>query len=76
MRNLEGFQLLEEKNSDITRLVVFIKNRNISGHELYERLQNTYHIQMEMAGETYVTGISSVCDTKKDLTDSMTHFAS
>ena len=47
------------------KLVISVKNTAMTGKELHERLLRDYHIQMEMAAETYVLGIITMCDTKE-----------
>ena len=37
----------------------------MTGRELQIRLLNQYHIQVEMAAESYVLGIITMCDTKE-----------
>ena len=51
---------------DCSRLVISTRKGGISGHDLFKRLRLTHQIEMEMAAELYVTGISSVADREKD----------
>lgn len=44
------------------RLVIFIKNRVMTGHLLYEMLRMEYHLQMEMEAGNYVIAILSMMD--------------
>ena len=47
------------------KLVISVKNTGMTGRELHERLLQDYQIQMEMAAESYVLGIITMCDTKE-----------
>ena len=52
------------KDNEPGKLVISVKNTAMTGRELHERLLQDYHIQMEMAAESYVLGIITMCDTK------------
>lgn len=52
----------QEKNLDPCKLVISVKNTNMTGRELQKRLLNQYHIQVEMAAPTYVLCILTVAD--------------
>ncbi len=47
---------------DITKLIVFNGNSNISGIELADMLRNDYNIEVEMASRDYIVLITTVCD--------------
>lgn len=47
------------------KLVISVKNTTMTGRQLQEKLLKEYHIQVEMAAETYVLGIITLCDTKE-----------
>lgn len=51
--------------NDPGKLVISVKNTNMTGQQLQEKLLREYHIQMEMAAKTYVLGIITMCDTKE-----------
>ena len=53
------------QENDPCKLVVSVKGTNMTGRELQIRLLNQYHIQVEMAAESYVLGIITMCDTKE-----------
>ncbi len=53
-----------EKN-DPCKLVISVKNTTITGKILQEKLLKQYHIQVEMAAETYVLGIITMGDTQE-----------
>lgn len=51
---------------DCSRLVISVPKGGISGYEILKRLRLEYHIQMEMAADSYVTGISGAADREED----------
>lgn len=53
------------KNYDDGKLVFGVVNHLISGQELYNRLRNKYHLQLEMASLHYVIAMTSVMDRKE-----------
>lgn len=53
------------EGQDIGKLVISAKGTQISGPELYKRLLNQYHLQMEMAAGTYVLAMFTVADTQE-----------
>lgn len=48
---------------DPGKLVISVKNADMSGHQLYRILLEKYHLQMEMAAPSYVLGILTGLDT-------------
>lgn len=50
---------------DVGKLVISVKGSNISGRWLYDTLLNRYHLQPEMAAETYVLAMFTVNDAKE-----------
>lgn len=48
---------------DIGKLVIGVKDRLMSGQQLYDLLREEYHLQMEMAAERYVLAIMTVMDS-------------
>ena len=44
------------------RLVISLYKSNLTGRELYDRLREKYHLQMEMCGADYVVAILSMMD--------------
>lgn len=53
----EGFE------KDRSKLVISVKNTALKGKELYDMLLQRYHLQMEMAKDSYVLAMTSVLDT-------------
>ena len=48
---------------DIGKLVISVKETNLSGQQLYDILLRKYHLQMEMSCASYVLAMFTVCDT-------------
>lgn len=59
------FLPLEQKKQDIGKLLISTKMAGISGKELYDTLLKKYHLQLEMAAETYALAMFSVNDTEE-----------
>ncbi len=49
---------------DRSRLVISTQGTAMTGEELAERLRREYHLEMELAADAYVVGISTVADTE------------
>lgn len=64
MEQLSMIEILTEKNMDRSKIVISVKDTNMSGQELYETLLQRYHLQMEMASGSYVLAMSSIMDTE------------
>lgn len=63
MAMLKYIRILQ--GNDPCKLVISVKGTSLSGNELQKILLKKYHIQLEMAAETYVLGIITMCDTKE-----------
>lgn len=69
--NLKNIELIdcdiignkEVYNLDKSKLILSVRNANMTGKELYIELLNKYHLQMEMAADNYVLGITSIMDS-------------
>jgi len=69
-KNLRNFKLLKTNlkgkydifDMDISKLVVFIKNKNYSGEEISSILNQRYKIQIEMAEVSYIIAMTSCMD--------------
>lgn len=55
----------EQGKQDIGKLLISTKTTNLSGKELYDLLLKEYHLQLEMAAETYALAMFSVNDTEE-----------
>lgn len=62
---LKTLKLLETPHYDKSKLVISVAGTSLGSRELYFRLLEEYHLQMEMTGGTYVLGITSVADTEE-----------
>jgi len=51
------------KHQDVGKLVISVKNTILSGKELYNILLEEYHLQLEMAAETYALAMFTVNDS-------------
>lgn len=63
MAILQNIRILQD--NDPCKLVISVKGTPMSGVELQKILLEKHHIQLEMAAETYVLGIITMCDTKE-----------
>lgn len=52
----------ELKGWDPGKMVISVKGTNMTGKELADILRETYHLEMEMQGETYVLAIMTLMD--------------
>lgn len=50
---------------DTSKIVISVKDTNITGEELYNILLKKYKIQMEMVSKDYVIAMTSICDQKE-----------
>lgn len=57
--------LSARERRDPGKLVISVKNTNMSGRELYQILLRKYHLQMEMASASCVVGILTGMDTQE-----------
>lgn len=67
-KNIRVFPSQEErenKKMDIGKLIISVKNTEMTGQQLYNTLLEKYHLQMEMAAGTYVLAMFSLADTKE-----------
>lgn len=51
------------QTDDPGKIVISTSKTNMTGKELYDILLKKYHLQMEMAQETYCLAMTSICDT-------------
>lgn len=51
---------------DICKLVISVKGTSMNGQALYDVLRNEFHLQMEMAADTYVLAIMTIADEISD----------
>ncbi|MDO4943516.1 MAG: aminotransferase class I/II-fold pyridoxal phosphate-dependent enzyme, partial [Lachnospiraceae bacterium] len=63
LKNLEKLYIVEV--DDPGKIVISTSKTTMTGKQLYDILLRKYHLQMEMAQETYCLAMTSVCDTKE-----------
>lgn len=62
------FVPLEGGRQDIGKLVISCKNTDLSGRQIYDMLLEEYHLQMEMATESYCLAMFTVADRPEGYT--------
>lgn len=67
LKELRHLKLLETEVYDKSKLVISVKNSNMNSRQLYEKLLNQYHLQMEMMAGSYVLAMTSVGDTREGM---------
>ncbi len=65
LRGLKKLRLIEMESMEPSKLLISTKYAKITAKELYERLLNEYHIQMEMVAPSYVLAMTSVGDSEE-----------
>lgn len=60
---LKHLRIIRTEHFDISKLIISIKDTNITSGELSEILLEKYHLQMEMTAGTYVLAMTTVGDT-------------
>lgn len=55
----------EQRKQDIGKLVLSVESTGLSGQAFYDILLNRYHLQMEMACESYVLAMFTIGDTQE-----------
>lgn len=63
-KTLEKIRIFSEENTDPCKLVISVKNTDMTGKELQMYLLTKYHLQVEMAAPTYVIAILTTADTQ------------
>lgn len=53
------------KDWDIGKIVISVKGTNMTGKELSDILRENYHLELEMAAETYALAIMTLMDEEK-----------
>lgn len=67
LKKLNHLRLIESDLFDKSKIIISVKDTNLTSHELYERLLKQYHLQMEMRAGSYVIAMTSVGDTKEGI---------
>lgn len=74
-KNLSHIHVMEKTDftdkeiydADQSKIVISVKNTNMSAKKLYETLLEKYHLQMEMVSGSYVLAMTSIMDTKEGM---------
>lgn len=61
----KSIHVLQDRNRDIGKLIIFDSSGNYSGKNLYDILLIKYHLQMEMASGNYVLAMFTIGDAKE-----------
>lgn len=59
------FEECREKKQDIGKLVLSVEGTGLSGQAFYDILLDRYHLQMEMACESFVLAMFTIADTEE-----------
>jgi len=59
------FEECREKKQDIGKLVLSVEGTGVSGQAFYDILLDRYHLQMEMACESFVLAMFTIADTEE-----------
>ena len=54
-------------DTEPSKAVISVKNTNFTGKQLYDALRETYHLQLEMACDTYALAMLSMMDTEEGI---------
>ena len=67
LRELKALRLIETEGEtyDPSKLLISAGDTGLSGRQLYRKLLEEYHLQMEMAAGSYVLAMTAVGDTKE-----------
>lgn len=68
LRELKHLHFIDLKDQDFSKILISVKGTKYSGRQLYFRLLEGYHLQMEMAAGSYVLAMTSVADTEEGFT--------
>lgn len=61
----KALHFLRENNMDVGKLVIADRTGSLSGMQLYDKLRNQYHLQLEMAAGRYALAMFTIGDTKE-----------
>ena len=66
LKNLHVYyEEYDGKKRDISKILIGTGSTGLTGYELYEILDEKYHLKLEMAASFYVTALSSVMDSEE-----------
>lgn len=67
LQGLKNLRLIHTSSMEPSKLVVSVKDAEISSRELYRRLVEEYHLQPEMCAGSYALLMTSVGDTREGM---------
>lgn len=67
LKDLKHLEIVETEHYDPSKIVISVRHAEISSRELYRRLLEEYHLQMEMVAGTYVLAMTTVGDTEEGM---------
>ena len=65
LESLKYLRVIRTKHFDISKLIISVKDTNMTSGELSKILLEKYHLQMEMTAGTYVLAMTTVGDTEE-----------
>lgn len=68
LKQLKHLHFFDLENQDCSKIIISVKGTKYSGRQLYFRLLEEYHLQMEMAAGSYVLAMTSIADTEEGFT--------
>lgn len=67
LRKLKYLRVVETEHFDPSKFIISVKDADMTSRELNRILLETYHLQMEMTGGSYVLAMTSIGDTAEGL---------
>lgn len=67
LKNLKHLKIVECDNYDISKLVISVKDTDLTSKRLHQILLTEFHLQMEMVAGSYVLAMTTVGDTKEGM---------
>ncbi len=68
LSQLKHLHFMDLANHDFSKLLISVKGTQYTGRQLYFRLLDEFHLQMEMAAGSYVLAMTSAADTEEGFT--------
>lgn len=65
LESLKHLRVIRTKHFDISKVIISVKDTNMTSGELSKILLEKYHLQMEMTAGTYVLAMTTVGDTEE-----------
>lgn len=65
LKKMKYLRLIETDNFDFSKILISVRGTKYSGRQLYKKLLEEYHLQMEMAAGSYVLAMTSAGDIEE-----------